>query len=111
MISEEEGCAVLKSVFEAAGYKIAENVPFEEGNVKFEADGWDAKARVGYEFMTLRERDHEDLDPDEMLSLQQWTEQGKLHFLFIDETDVEDLEALRDTAEQFLEAVAKRRGD
>lgn len=108
MLSEKEGCALLKKLFEARGYHIEENVRFQERGVSFEADGWDEKARVGYEFMTLGERDHEDLQPDDLLALQTWTEEGKLSFLFIDETDVTDEDELTATAEAFLDAVKAR---
>ena len=35
-MTEREACALLKSHFEAAGYKIDENQPFDEDGVTFE---------------------------------------------------------------------------
>ncbi len=47
-MQEREACALLKARFEAAGLHIAENVMFDEAGVRFDMDGFDAAARVGY---------------------------------------------------------------
>ena len=51
-MTEREACALLKARFEKAGYRIAENVGFDEGGVAFDIDGFDAEQRVGYEYVT-----------------------------------------------------------
>jgi len=110
MLTEAQGCAVLKRVFSSRGYKIQENVDFSEGTVKFNADGWDPKARVGYEYMTVEAGDHDDLSPDEMKQLGNWMNQGKLFFFIVDEANIEDEEELSWAANRFLDEVARRRG-
>ncbi len=110
MINEDEGRAILKDVFSSRGYEVLESYEFVEGGITFEADGWDPSARVGYEYMTMSEQDHEDLEPDTLLRLNEWTDAGKLAFLFIDETDIEDGDDLAQKAHGFLDAVEKRRG-
>jgi hypothetical protein len=47
-MEERKACALLKARFEAAGFHIAENVMFDEDHIRFEIDGYDANARVGY---------------------------------------------------------------
>ena len=110
MLSESEGRSVLKRLFEASGYRITEDFPFREGDVAFNADGWDAEARVGYEYMTHESRDHEDLAPDELVRIGEWIEDGKLYLFIVDETDIVESEDLALAAEAFLLEVARRRG-
>ena len=52
MIKEAEGCSILARVFESRGYRIARDVGLELGDIEFTADGWDAGAKVGFEYMT-----------------------------------------------------------
>jgi hypothetical protein len=112
MLSESRGREILKDVFESRGLRIAEDFPFKEEGVTVNLDGWDPGARVGYEYMTHTDRDHEDLDPDEMLRISEWNEAGKLFLFIIDETDIDDEEELRQAASRFLDEVDKRsRGD
>lgn len=110
MLSEAEGRAVLKEIFETRGYQIREDFPFREESVTFNADGWDPDARVGYEYMTHEERDHEDLSPDELLRIGEWVEAGRLYLFIIDETDIAGREELAAAAIGFLEEVDRRRG-
>lgn len=109
MLSEEEGCAVLKRVFEERGFAISERFPFEEEGVAFNADGWDPAARVGYEYMSRSDGDHEDLDPDELAVLGGWMEEGRLFLFVIDETDIDDADELAAAARAFLDEVERRR--
>lgn len=109
MLLEDDGCRILKSVFERRGFTIVEEFPFREGDVTFTADGWDPSARVGYEFMTASDKDHEDLQPDELLRLTEWIEAGKLFLFIVDETDIEGEAELVAAAEAFLDEVQARR--
>lgn len=110
MLSEAQGCAVLRRVFERRGYTIEENVSFSEENVVFNADGWDAVRRVGYEFLTDEAEDHLDLPPQRLAQLEAWTAQGHLHFFLVDEKQVESEDDLAWAAQRFLDEVEKRRG-
>lgn len=109
MLSEHQGREILRETFEARGFAIVEGFPFREGDVSFDADGWDPNARVGYEFMTTSARDHEDLAPDELLRLSEWIREGRLFLFIVDETDVRDADELRRAAGAFLDEVERRR--
>jgi hypothetical protein len=106
-MTEREACALLKSRFEAAGYKIAENQPFDEGGVTFEIDGFDADARVGYEYVTEEAGDSWDVDGRVIETLAERRKAGELHILVIDETAAPDAAAIAGAAEAFLSTIAK----
>jgi hypothetical protein len=108
MLSESEGCAVLHRVFAARGYTIAENVPFDEGGVRFTADGWDAGARVGYEYLTRLAGDHAELAPGVLAELGRRIAVGELFFFVVDEVAVASEEELAAAANGFLDEVARR---
>ncbi len=109
MITEAEGTACLAKVFRARGYTIVENIDFTEGDVSFNIDGWDAKARVGYEYRTSQAGDKEDLDADELLSLAARMERGELFIMIVDDTLVRHSEELAEYAERFLDVVERRK--
>lgn len=110
MLSESEGCAVLHRVFRERGFAVQQNVPFDEDGVRFEADGWDPGARVGYEFMTAEAGDHAELGAAALRTLGEWTASGRAFFFIVDEADVADAEELAWAAGKFLDEVARRRG-
>jgi hypothetical protein len=109
MLSEAEGRAILGGVFSARGYAIVEDAPFAEGGVSFIADGWDAAARVGYEYLTHEAGDQRDLPPSAREELERRMEAGELFFLLIDERDVDGPPLLAWAAERFLDEVERRR--
>lgn len=106
-MTEREACALLKSRFEAAGYKIAENQPFDEGGVTFEIDGFDADARVGYEYVTEEAGDSWDVDGRVIETLAERRKAGDLMILVIDEAAAPDATALEGAARAFLSEIAK----
>lgn len=105
-LSEQDGVAVLTEVFRAHGYAIAHDVPFDEGGVAFNVDGWDAAARVGFEYRTHESDDKRDLTDDEIGALGARIERGELLLLIVDDVRLPDAAALRELAERFL-ATAK----
>jgi hypothetical protein len=106
-MTEREACALLKSHFEAAGYKIAENQPFDEDGVTFEIDGFDATARVGYEYVSEEAGDSWDVDGRVIETLAERRKAGDLHVLVVDEAAVPDAAALERAARAFLAEIAK----
>ena len=102
-LSEQDGVAVLTEVFRAHGYAIAHDVPFDEGGVAFNVDGWDAAARVGFEYRTHDADDKRDLTDSEIGALGARIERGELLLLIVDEVRIPDAATLRDFAERFLE--------
>lgn len=110
MLSEAEGCEILHAVFRARGYETRADVAFAEAGVEFDADGWDAAARVGFEYLSSEADDHRDLTLDELARLGERMDRGELFILVIDERDVPDAATLRFAAEHFLDEVTRRRG-
>lgn len=107
-MTEAEGCALLKSVFEAAGYQIAERVPLQVGGVRVELDGFDARAGVGYEFLTTEAGDRAEFTAEVVGQLEVRIRRGELALLLIDERDV-TRERLRFAAERFLQRLSPPR--
>src|SRR4051794_18502344 len=61
-VEERAACALLKQRFEAAGFTIEDNRPFDEDGIRFEIDGFDAQHRVGYEYASEEAGDSWDVD-------------------------------------------------
>ncbi len=109
MLNEAQGCAILADVFQARGYAIARDVDFDEGGISFNIDGWDAAARVGFEFRTSEAGDKDDLTVDEWALLATAIERGDLYIFVIDDLTVVDESDLRLYADRFLAEVGVRR--
>ncbi len=113
MWTEAQGCALLYDVFTRRGFTIATNVGFAEGEgdlaVAFEIDGWDAAERVGYEFLSRSEGDHDDLTPAELDRLGARMARDELHIFVVDETDFDSAHALEIYADAFLDEVMRRK--
>jgi hypothetical protein len=107
-LSESAACALLARLFRGRGYAIRRDVRFEENGVSFDIDGWDAKARVGFEFLSSEQEDHDDLTLREFEALKAAEQRRELAVFVIDE--VESLSAADLTAEarSFLSEVAAR---
>ncbi|MSP62318.1 MAG: hypothetical protein EXR72_18700 [Myxococcales bacterium] len=107
-LTEQEGCAVLKRVFEARGYRIQENTPLRYGDVSFNVDGWDTDRGVGYEYITKAAGDHDELTPEEMATLSEWNAERRIALFMIDEADVLGAPELEWAANRFLDDLAAR---
>jgi hypothetical protein len=101
-MQERQACALLKAKFEAAGLRIAENVMFDEAGVRFEIDGFDADARVGYEYVTDEAGDGWDVDDRVQQALADRGAKGELFVLVVTEADAPDADALGRRADAFL---------
>ena len=104
-LSETRACDLLARLFRARGYQIARNVMFHEHGVSFHIDGWDAKARVGFEFLTSEDDDHDDLSLVEYQALMVAQQSGDLALFIIDEVEPLSASELADTANEFLDEV------
>jgi len=109
MLTEAEGCAVLKRAFVARGYAIAENVAFDEEGVRCHWDGWDAAARVGYEYLTREAGDEREFPPEALAALEARMERGELYVLLVDESAISTEADLVWAAEGFLAQVSRRK--
>jgi hypothetical protein len=108
-LSEAAGCALLTKLFRARGYSIRRNVAFREKGISFDIDGWDAKARVGFEFLSSEKDDHDDLSLQEFELLKDAEQRGEFFIFVVDEVEPLSAAALRDAAESFLDDVAAAR--
>ena len=104
-LSEFEGCTHLTRLFRRRGYVIERNVMFREYGVEFHIDGWDKKARVGFEFLTSEDDDHDDLDLEEYKALSDAQQRGELAVFIIDEVEPVSTAALIEEANEFLDEV------
>jgi hypothetical protein len=101
-MDERKAAALLKQRFEAAGFKIAENVSLDEGGLRFEVDGYDAEKRVGYEYVTAEAGDSWDVDGDVIAELAARRARGELSILVVTEDDAPDEASLGKAADAFL---------
>ena len=105
-LSETQGCDLLSRLFTNRGYAIKRNVQFREYGVEFHIDGWDPQARVGFEFLTSEDEDHDDLTLDEYKELSAAQRRGELAVFIIDEVEPLSAEDLAAEAHEFLDEVA-----
>ncbi len=108
-LSEAAGCDLLAKVFRARGYTIARNLQFREYGVEFHVDGWDAKARVGFEYLTSEDDDHDDLSLVEYQALMDQQRRGELSLFVIDEVEPISAADLEEQANEFLDEVEAAR--
>jgi hypothetical protein len=104
-ISETRACDLLAQVFKARGYAIKRNLDFHEYGVSFHIDGWDAKARVGFEFLSSEDDDHDDLTLKEYQTLMDAQQRGELAIFVIDEVEPLSSVDLLAEADDFLDEV------
>ncbi len=104
-LSETKACDLLTKLFRARGYTIARNVMFREYGVVFHIDGWDTKARVGFEFLTSEDDDHDDLSLEEYKTLMMAQQRGELSLFVIDEVEPVSEADLIETVNDFLDEV------
>ena len=108
-LSETKACDLLAKLFRARGYTLARNITFREYGVSFHIDGWDAKARVGFEFLSSEDDDHDDLSLAEYQTLMQAQQKGELSLFIIDEVEPLSARDLTMTANAFLDEVEQAR--
>ena len=108
-LSEAAGCDLLAKVFRARGYTIARNLQFREYGVEFHVDGWDAKARVGFEYLSSEDDDHDDLSVVEYQALMEQQRGGELSLFVIDEVEPISAADLEEKANEFLDEVEAAR--
>ena len=108
-LSEAAGCDLLAKVFRARGYTIARNLQFREYGVEFHVDGWDPKARVGFEYLSSEDDDHDDLSLVEYQALMDQQRRGELSLFVIDEVEPVSAADLEEQANEFLDEVEAAR--
>jgi hypothetical protein len=106
-MTERDACALLKTRFEAAGYEITENHPFDEDGIHFEIDGFDPQARVGYEYISDEAGDTWDVDDKVVAALAAKLREGTLSVLVIGENEAPTVDVLARAADAFLASLKK----
>ncbi len=107
VVEERVACAQLKSRFEAAGFRIAENVPFEDSGKYVDLDGYDAEHRVGYEYVTEEAGDSWDVDDDVIAMFDAFRRRGGPAVLVVKEEDAPDAASLDAKIDAFLATLPK----
>lgn len=107
-MTEAEGKSLLEARFTAAGFTIASDFHFHEGDIVVDLDGWDATARVGYEYITREAGDDRQFTPATLAAFEERMERGELAVLLIDERDAVTAESLEAAAAGFLGELSKR---
>jgi len=107
-VNEREGRAVLRGVFERAGFAIVEDVKkrFDAGEVTL--DGWDEAKRVGFEFITTEDGDRAEFTVPMLEEIERRMHDGELFLFLIDELTTADQTTLERAATRFLGALEKR---
>ena len=105
LLSETKACDLLTRLFRGRGYRIVRNIPFREYGVSFHIDGWDAKARIGFEFLSSEDDDHDDLSLEEYKTLMAAQQRGELALFIIDEVEPLSAADLEYTVNEFLDEV------
>ena len=105
LLSETKACDLLARLFRARGFTIVRNIPFQEYGVSFHIDGWDPKARVGFEFLTSEDEDHDDLSLREYQTLMAAQQRGELSLFILDEVGPLSAVDLTAMADDFLDEV------
>jgi hypothetical protein len=108
-MDERKACEQLQRRFAQAGFQIVENVDFEQHGLRFELDGFDAKAGVGYEYVTDEAGDGWDVDEEVIGKLTELRKRGSLYVLVVDEAEAPDAASLDRAVDEFL-AELKDRG-
>lgn len=107
-MEERKACAHLRQRFEAAGFRIEENVDYAEHGLRFDLDGFDAGAKVGYEYVTVEAGDGWDVDEAVIAKLTELRQSGGLHVLVIEEAEAPELADLDRLAEEFFAELGSR---
>lgn len=106
-LSETKACDLLARLFRARGYAVTRNIPFREYGVSFHIDGWDSAARVGFEFLTSEDEDHDDLTLQEYKTLMAAQQRGELSLFIVDEVEPLSAGDLQASVEEFLDELAE----
>jgi len=108
-VNEADGTALLLARFTEAGYHIAQNFHFHEGDIEVDLDGWDGDARVGYEYITAEAGDFLQFGEATLARFEARMAAGDLHVLLVDEHETVTPEALDAAARGFLAELARVR--
>ena len=108
MLTEDTGRTLLKRRFSEAGYAIEEDHRLQEEGVDVVLDGFDPRARVGYEFITTEAGDRERLHPEVLRALEERMHAASLYVLVVDELDIRGEAGLLEAAAAFLDELRLR---
>ena len=101
MLSESDGRLVLREAFEAQGYVMEEDYWLELEGVRVQLDGYDARARIGYEYVT----EEDGVTAEELERLMQ---QRHCLLFLIDDSQVPDASTLLEAVFEFFREAERR---
>jgi hypothetical protein len=104
-LSEAEGRALLLAKFTDAGFAIEADVVVNVDGHLLTLDGYDASARVGYEYLTEEAEDAREFTPAAVAALEATIAAGRLALLLVDEYEALTADALGTAADGFLTRV------
>lgn len=92
------GRIVLREAFEAQGYQITENYLLRLEGVEVSLDGYDPKARVGYEYLT----EEDGIEPGPLDFLMK---QNHCRLFLVDESRVPDADTMLAAVFEFFRQI------
>ncbi len=104
-MNEQEGAALLRARFEAAGFRIREGYRYESEGFSFSIDGFDPDANVGYEYVTSEAGDRAEITSEILAHLEKRMRSGEIAVLLIDEYEAPSADLLTFAVDRFLEAI------
>ena len=107
-MDERAGCELLKQRFTAAGLTIVEHYALREPGLEVTLDGYDPKARVGYEYITTAAGDRAEITPEVVAALESRMRAGDLFVLLLDEQEEPTPERMERAADHFLSVLRAR---
>ncbi|MBI3927203.1 MAG: hypothetical protein HY319_16825 [Armatimonadetes bacterium] len=102
MVEEHAGRAVLRRVFEEAGFAVVEDYLLPIAGTMVRLDGFDPDRRTGYEYITTADGDREELHERIVAELDRLNANGELRLLLVDEQFIPDADTLMAAARVFL---------
>ena len=109
-LSEAEGRALLEARFQAAGFSVEVDHRFEQDGLELTLDGFDPRARVGYELITTAAGDRAEFTAEVVARLEEGMAAGRYHLLLVDEAAV-GRRTLERAADRFLQRVRAGRAE
>lgn len=95
------GRLILKEAFEAQGYDIVENYTLRAGQSVVELDGYDPKARLGYEYSTRE-------DGMDLNLLESFMVENQCRLFVMDEESAVDAQGMLSAVFEFFREVESR---
>jgi hypothetical protein len=108
MLSERQGCEILKRLFTEGGFTITDDHPLQLDAGVIRLDGYDLAKKVGFEYITDEAQDRTAITGAMLDELERRMANGELFVLLVDEREIGDERDLAFAADGFIAQVKKR---